>query len=185
MGPDTAARCGLDQSSYWRVHRPELRVGLAFPLDVPPLWGGSMDGEAGIVRNSQVLASVQHLPQVRFKDGSREAVSMLAVLMTREFSSSIYGVAQAGSAAVGKAGAYSFGMFGLGLQSPYVLGSTRFGAELLAGAAAVAAWRWAAARSCRRRVGPLGNLARQTVCACVPAWVIGAACVIPPRRHRC
>ncbi len=134
-GPTVRLDAGWTKAVSGQFAAQHLRVGLAFPLDVTPQLSGSMDGEAGIVRNSQVLASVQHLPQVRFKDGSREAVSMLAVLMTREFSPSFYGVAQAGSAAVGKAGAYSFGLFGLGLQSPYVLGRTRFGAELLAGAA--------------------------------------------------
>ena len=113
----------------------DLRVGLSMPLDQTPRSSGAIDDAVGTVRGQQVFASVQHVPQVHFKDGSTEAISNLAVLMTREFSPSIYGVAQAGSAALGKAGAYSFGLFGLGLQSPYLMGGTRFGLEGMVGAA--------------------------------------------------
>jgi hypothetical protein len=55
--------------------------------------------------------------------------------MTRELTPSLYGVAQAGSAAIGHAGAYSFGLFGLGLQTTQNFASTRFGIEALIGAA--------------------------------------------------
>jgi len=113
----------------------DLRVGLSMPLDQAPSFIGEASDVIGTVRTQQVFASVQQVPRVRFKDGSTEAVSHLAVLLTREFSPSIYGVAQAGSAALGKAGAYSFGLFGLGVQSPYVMGRTRFGLEGMVGAA--------------------------------------------------
>ena len=113
----------------------DLRVGLSMPLDQTPSSSGAAPDVTGTVRTQQVFASVQHLPRVHFKGGSTEAISNLAVLMTREFSPSIYGVAQAGSAALGRAGAYSFGLFGLGLQSPYLIGGTRFGLEGMVGAA--------------------------------------------------
>ena len=113
----------------------DLRLGLSMPLDSVPSFTGTPADASGTVRTQQVFASVQQLPQVRFKDGSREAVGHIAVLLTRELSPVVYGVAQAGSAAFGKAGAYSFGLFGLGLQSPYLLGKTRVGIEAMVGAA--------------------------------------------------
>lgn len=87
------------------------------------------------MRVQQLGASVMHLPRVKFKDGREEAVSHLAVSMSREFSPLLYGTAQAGSAAAGSAGAYSFGLFGLGVQSEPVWGQLRVGAEWLVGAA--------------------------------------------------
>jgi hypothetical protein len=54
--------------------------------------------------------------------------------MTRDFGGPWYGTAQAGSAALGKAGAFSYGMFGLGAHSPKWNG-VRVGAEALVGAA--------------------------------------------------
>ena len=103
------------------------------PLDRTPTLIG--DDPGGIVRTQQLGASVMHLPRVRFKDGRREAVSHLAVNMSREFSRHVYGAAQAGSAAAGSAGAYSFGLFGLGVQSNPLWGGLRVGAEWLVGAA--------------------------------------------------
>ena len=109
------------------------RLVLAMPLDRTPTLVG--DDPGGTVRVQQLGASVMHLPRVKFKDGREEAVSHLAVSMSREFSPLLYGTAQAGSAAAGSAGAYSFGLFGLGVQSEPVWGQLRVGAEWLVGAA--------------------------------------------------
>ncbi|MBV8035966.1 hypothetical protein [Roseateles sp.] len=124
-----------------RTHAPSgsysanfLRAALSMPLDQRPNWTVG-DDAGGTVRVQQLGASVMHLPRVRFKDGRREAVSHLAVNLSREFSPWLYGAAQAGSAAAGSAGAYSFGLFGLGLQSRPLLGDMRVGAEWLVGAA--------------------------------------------------
>lgn len=111
-----------------------VRLGLALPLDQTPSLSSSFEQQSGTIRTQQMFASYQYLPKLRFKDGSEDAIGQLAFVMTRELTPMIYGVAQAGSAAVGKAGAYAFGLFGAGLQSPRVLGATRFGAEVLAGA---------------------------------------------------
>ncbi|MCV2357042.1 hypothetical protein LNV09_23105 [Paucibacter sp. B2R-40] len=112
-----------------------VRLGLALPLDQTPSISSSLEQQSGIVRTQQMFASYQYLPKVRFKDGSEDAIGQIAFVMTRELTPSLYGVAQAGSAATGKAGAYAFGLFGAGLQSPQLLGGARFGAELLAGVA--------------------------------------------------
>lgn len=109
------------------------RLVLAMPLDRTPTL--IADDPGGTVRVQQLGASVMHLPRVKFKDGRQEAVSHLAVSMSREFSPHLYGSAMAGSAAAGSAGAYSFGLFGLGVQSDPLWAGTRFGAEWLVGAA--------------------------------------------------
>jgi hypothetical protein len=103
------------------------------PLDHAPV--AFVDDRGGIVRAQQLGASVMHLPRVRFKDGRREAVSHLAVTMSREFNSNLYGTAQAGSAAAGHAGAYSFGLIGLGMKSAPLWSGMQVGAEWLVGAA--------------------------------------------------
>lgn len=116
-----------------------LRLGLSMPLDRVPamLSAGGADEARGTVRTQQVYTSVQHLPRVRFKDGRREAVTHLGLMLSRELSRHVYGAAQAGSAAFGSAGAYSYGLVGLGLQSGNfaALPRSRVGVELLAGAA--------------------------------------------------
>ena len=133
-GPTLRLDSGVTYAPSGAYTAPYVRAVLAMPLDRTPTLIGRDPG--GTVRVQQLGASVLHLPRVRFKDGRKEAVSHLAVSMSREFSPHVYGTAQAGSAAAGSAGAYSFGLVGLGLQSaPLAGGSTRIGAEWLAGAA--------------------------------------------------
>ena len=125
------ALTGKFKSSY-------ARLSLALPLDEAIGKAGPFDEREGVVQTQTVHASLQRLSSVRFKDGRRESIGHIAMLMTREFSPYVYGSAQAGSAAFGSAGAYSFGLFGLGLQSKPLLagwGSPRVGAEMLVGAA--------------------------------------------------
>ncbi len=126
---------GLSKAPRGQFSTQFVRLGLALPLDITPSVANSVAQESGTVRTQQLFASYQYLPKVRFKDGSKDAIGQLAMVMTREITPTVYGVAQAGSAAFGKAGAYSFGLFGLGLQTQPLWASTRFGAELLAGAA--------------------------------------------------
>ncbi len=132
-GPTVRMDAGYTYAPSGAYTAPYVRAVLAMPLDRTPTLIGSDPG--GTVRVQQLGASVLHLPRVRFKNGREEAVSHLAVSMSREFSSHVYGTAQAGSAAAGSAGAYSFGLVGLGVQSAPLWGHTRIGAEWLAGAA--------------------------------------------------
>lgn len=133
-GPSLRLDAGVTHAPSGAYTAPYLRAVLAMPLDRTPTLIG--DDPGGTVRVQQLGASVMHLPRMRFKDGRQEAVSHLAVSMSREFSSRLYGTAQAGSAAAGSAGAYSFGLFGLGVQSdPWLGGKLRVGAEWLVGAA--------------------------------------------------
>ncbi|MEJ6007437.1 hypothetical protein WG899_17955 [Paucibacter sp. AS339] len=126
---------GISKAPRGQFSANFVRLGLALPLDQTPSFGSTSEQEFGTVRTQQLFASYQYLPKVRFKDGSHDAIGQIGMVMTRELTPMIYGVAQAGSAAFGKAGAYSFGLFGVGLQTQPLWLSTRFGTELLAGAA--------------------------------------------------
>lgn len=132
-GPSLRLDAGYTHAYSGAYSAPYLRAVLAMPLDRTPVAFGEDAG--GIVRVQQLGASVMHLPRMRFKDGRVEAVSHLAVSMTREFSPRFYGTAQAGSAAAGSAGAYSFGLFGAGVQTDPLWGGMRVGGEWLVGAA--------------------------------------------------
>lgn len=132
-GPSLRLDAGFTHAVSGAYSAPYVRAVLAMPLDRTPVAFG--EDAVGIVRVQQLGASVMHLPRVRFKDGRVEAVSHLAVSMSREFTPWLYGTAQAGSAAAGSAGAYSFGLFGAGVQSHPLWGGLRVGGEWLVGAA--------------------------------------------------
>ena len=129
-GPSLQLSAGLIDSLSGRFSARFARVGLSLPLDI-----GASSGDVGVVREQRLGLGVMHLSKVRFKDGTTDAISPLMLLMTHEFGPHLYGVAEAGSAAWGHAGAYSMGLFGLGMQSSPMLGGLRFGAEALVGAA--------------------------------------------------
>lgn len=132
-GPTVRLDAGVTHAPSGEYTARFVRAALALPLDRVPLPSGEDAG--GTVRVQQLGASVMHIPRMRFKDGTEESVTHLAFVMARDFSPRVYGVAQAGSAALGRAGAYSFGLFGLGVQSDPMWGGLRLGAEGLVGAA--------------------------------------------------
>ncbi|MCE4537254.1 hypothetical protein LXT12_08330 [Pelomonas sp. P7] len=135
-GPSLRLDAGYTHAPSGAYGGTFVRAALSMPLDRTPTL--IADDPGGTVRAQQLGASVLHLPRVRFKDGRQEAVTHLAVSMSREFSPRWYGTAQAGSAAAGSAGAYSFGLFGAGVQSDPLSpswGRMRVGAEWLVGAA--------------------------------------------------
>ncbi|WP_428504619.1 hypothetical protein [Roseateles sp.] len=137
-GPSLRLDAGLARATAGNFKAGFVRLGLSMPLDRGPRFGTfGLDDVPGTVRTQQLFTSIQHLPKVRFKDGRQEAVTHLGLMMTRELSPSVYGAAQAGSAAWGSAGAYSYGLVGLGLQTQPLASQPRWrvGAELLAGAA--------------------------------------------------
>jgi hypothetical protein len=112
----------------------QLRLSLAIPLDQPRGLGRLDKG--GRVREQTWALSLPHFPRMPFKDGKREAITGLGLQMHRDFNTHWYGTAQAGSAAWGRAGAYSYGLFGLGWRTQAMAsGSLRFGVEALVGAA--------------------------------------------------
>lgn len=109
----------------------QLRVSLAVPLDRP------RDPDrldfGGAVREQTWSLQFPHYPSMPVKGGGRESVTGLGLALQREWSPNWYGTIQAGSAAWGHAGAYSYGLFGAGWKSA-ALGPFKVGAEVLAGA---------------------------------------------------
>ncbi len=114
---------------------PYVRASLAMPLE-PLLRRAEPDTLLGGTIHEHVLyASVQRLSHLGYKDGSREGMTQQGLIMTRSLSEHVYGVAQAGAAVQGKAGAYAYGLVGLGLSSDLLWGSSwRVGGEMLLGA---------------------------------------------------
>ncbi|MDN3921340.1 hypothetical protein [Roseateles violae] len=133
-GPSLHLDAGWNAAFGGHFSARYLRLSLGLPLEARPQPGGG-ERRSGTVREQQFYSSVQYNPDVLFKDGRREPVTHLAIMMTRQLDEALYGIAQAGSAAFGHAGAYSFGLIGLGLQShgPQP-GQWRVGAEALLGA---------------------------------------------------
>lgn len=114
---------------------PYGRLSLALPLERRARAESELQMDEGVVRTQTFYASAQRLPSMSYKNGSQASIGQIGLLMTRELKPWLYGAAQAGSAAFGKAGAYSYGLFGLGLQTPLLAQQWRAGAELLVGAA--------------------------------------------------
>ncbi|PZP33920.1 MAG: hypothetical protein DI603_07520 [Roseateles depolymerans] len=132
-GPSLRLDAGYTHAPSGAYSASYARLALSMPLDTAPRLIG--EDPSGVVREQQLGASVIYLPKMRFKDGHEQAVTHLAVNLSRELTPWLYGSAQAGSAAAGGAGAYSFGLFGLGVQSRPFWGGARVGAEWLVGAA--------------------------------------------------
>lgn len=133
-GPTLRLEAAYLKAPSGHYESQQVRASVALPLEKasrillsPPL-------EAGIIRQQAWYLSMPHFKEFVFKDGSKASVTGLGIGMTRDFNGPWYGTAQAGSAAFGKAGAFSYGMFGLGAQSPRLSG-WRVGAEGMVGAA--------------------------------------------------
>lgn len=134
-GPTLRLDASYLKAPWGNYDSMQVRASLALPLEkgsrvlnTPPL-------ESGTVREQDWYLSMPKFKEFQFKDGSRESVTGLGIGMARDFSGPWYGAAQAGSAAFGKAGAYSYGMFGLGAKTARLPGGFRVGAEALVGAA--------------------------------------------------
>jgi hypothetical protein len=84
-------------------------------------------------------AALSHFPQVRYRDGSEDAVQTVGFRVRRPLSPTLDERVQlAGAAhfaAGGKAGAYGAGLFGFALATPLQQPGWHWGIELLAGAA--------------------------------------------------
>lgn len=134
-GPTLRVDAGYMKAPKGNYESAQVRFSLALPLERASRMLNSPPLESGTVHAQAWYLSMPRFKEFVFKDGSREAVTGLGVGMTRDFTGPWYGTAQAGSAAFGKAGAYSYGLFGLGAQTPRLAGGWRVGAEALVGAA--------------------------------------------------
>lgn len=114
---------------------PYFRASLSMPIE-PLKRRADPDAKlSGTVREQALYASVQRLTRVGFKDGTREGMTQQGLIMTRSLSEHVYGVAHAGAAIQGRAGAYAYGLFGLGMSTqPFGNGAWRLGGEMLMGA---------------------------------------------------
>ena len=134
-GPTFRLDAGYMKAPFGHYNSLQVRGSLAVPLEKGPRIPGNNDPmELGRISTQTWFLNTPHFKNFVFKDGSRESVTGLGLGMTRSFGDTVYGVGYAGSAALGKAGAFSYGMFGLGAQTPKWNG-LRFGAEALVGAA--------------------------------------------------
>ncbi|WP_315650239.1 hypothetical protein [Roseateles aquae] len=116
-GPSLRLEAGFVGRPAGSFNANFLRLSASLPLDrLSDVYASSGDAE-GRIANQVVGASLQHLRRVRFKDGREESVGLLGMRITRDLGPHVYGMAQAGSAAFGSAGAYSYGLLGLGLQT--------------------------------------------------------------------
>jgi len=116
-------------------HAPYARFSLDMPLE--PVLRRQQPGalQTGTVEEQGWLVSVQRVRQVPFKDGSHQDITQMGLIMARGLGEHLYGLAQAGTAVQGKAGAYAYGLLGAGLRTqPFGDGRWRVGAEVLAGA---------------------------------------------------
>ncbi|WP_343633866.1 hypothetical protein [Roseateles sp.] len=133
-GPTLRLDAGYMKAPWGNYDSFQVRGSLALPLEKVSRMLSSPPLESGTIRAQSWYIAMPHFKEFVFKDGTREGVTGLGLGMTRDFGGPWYGTAQAGSAALGKAGAFSYGMFGLGAHSPKWSG-VRVGAEALVGAA--------------------------------------------------
>ena len=134
-GPTLRLDAGYMKAPWGHYDSLQIRGSLAVPLEKGSRIPGSNNPmELGRISTQTWFLNTPRFNNFVFKDGSRESVTGLGLGMTRSFGDTWYGVGYAGSAALGKAGAFSYGMFGLGAQTPKWNG-IRFGAEALVGAA--------------------------------------------------
>ena len=134
-GPSLHLDAGVMGSLTGQFKSTYARLSLGLPLDEAVRPFGEPNASVGKVQTQTIYASLQHLSDVRFKNRPNESVGHLAMILKRDLGPHLYGVAQAGSAAFGSAGAYSFGLFGMGVQSRERAQGVRVGAELMVGAA--------------------------------------------------
>lgn len=134
-GPTLRLDAALLTSPAGRYDSRQIRASVALPLEKASRILRSPPLEAGTIRQQAWYLSMPRFKEFVFKDGTREAVTGLGIGMMRDFNGPWYGTAQAGSAAFGKAGAFSYGMFGLGAQTRRMAGGWRVGAEGTVGAA--------------------------------------------------
>lgn len=134
-GPTLRVEGGYTTAPGGHYDARQLRLSLSLPLESTTRRRSAQGDEAGAVRRQTWYATVPHFRKFTFKDGSHDAVTGLGMAFTRDLAGPWYGVGQAGSAAWGKAGAFSYGLFGVGAQTSRLAGGWRLGAEALVGAA--------------------------------------------------
>lgn len=117
------------RSSSLRGRRAELSL----IADLEPLAAPGTPGRVGVVRRVDWAGTVQQVRAVVRKDGSVRAIDTIGLQLNWWLNENAYLTGQAHSAAGGGAGAYSQGLLGAGVATPFRGRYLQLGAELLAG----------------------------------------------------
>lgn len=109
------ADAGWRRAPTGRWHSRYVRAHLGFDLDSPGT-GWTERAEPRQISMYRMMFLTQGLNRVTYKDGSAQPIKQLGIAIERDWGQHAVLVGQAGSAAWGKAGAYSYGLFGAGLR---------------------------------------------------------------------
>ncbi len=111
------------------------RAELSLAADLEPLPAPGNGQRMGTVRRIDWAGAVQDIGSVQRKDGTKHALQTIGLQLNWWLSENAYLTGQAHSAAGGGAGAYSQGLLGAGVATPFRGRYLQLGAELLAGGA--------------------------------------------------
>ena len=111
------------------------RAELSLAADLEPLAPPGTPGRSGTVRRVDWAGAVQQIGSVHRNDGSEGALQTIGLQLNWWLNENAYLSGQAHSAAGGGAGAYSQGLLGAGIATPFRGRYLQLGAELLAGGA--------------------------------------------------
>lgn len=133
-GPTLRADASYLTAPDGHYRSEQLRLSLSLPLENAARARAPYSVLSGTVRETAWYLTTPHFHKLHFKDGSKDDVTGLGLTFNRDLDRTWYGTAQAGSAAWGKAGAFSYGLVGVGAKTERMNG-LRLGIEGLAGAA--------------------------------------------------
>ena len=133
-GPTLRADASYLTAPDGHYRSQQVRLSLSLPLENPSRARAPYSVIEGTVREMAWYLTTPHFQKLHFKDGTQDDVTGLGLTFTRDFDGTWYGTAQAGSAAWGKAGTFSYGLVGVGAKTPRMNG-VRLGLEGVAGAA--------------------------------------------------
>jgi len=134
LGPGLAT--GLEFGRLWAadsaLRAPVAQWWFSLALEPAPDAAGERRGTLALM---EWTPNVQHYVRAARRDGSTSSLDTVGLKLARQMSEHVYGTAQAHSAFVGGAGAYSVGLVGAGLTTQPRPQPWRLGAELMVGAA--------------------------------------------------
>jgi hypothetical protein len=111
------------------------RAELSLAADLEPLAPPGTPGRSGTVRRVDWAGVVQYVDAVHRNDGTEHALQTIGLQLNWWLGENTYLSGQAHSAAGGGAGAYSQGLLGAGIATPFRGKYLQLGAELLVGGA--------------------------------------------------
>lgn len=109
------------------------RAELSLTADLEPLSPPGTSGRRGVIRRVDWAGNVQWVRAVRRNDGTRRALQTAGLQLNWWLGENVYLTGQAHSAFGGGAGAYSQGLLGAGVATPFRGRYVQIGAEVLAG----------------------------------------------------